>query len=200
MLDRSTLSFYQRHAEAYGAVKPTGAFAQYCDWFRANVPSKSRVLDIGCGGGHASEQFLRAGLVVIAIDASPDLATVTENRINQSVIVGDFMVMSLPGQFSGVWAAASLTHCAGDAIPAAIGRVSSYLEPAGLFVASFKANDNDWRDDSGRLYGCCTKTSLMKAANDAGLSVERLDVRDGVGRDQRPTEWIWLVARKKTDL
>ena len=85
-------------------------FAEFRASFVAEVRRRGRVADLGCGPGRDAAHFLAAGLEVVGVDASRQMA-LTARRNGVPVAQGDIRCVPLrPGRLDGVWSAASLLH------------------------------------------------------------------------------------------
>jgi SAM-dependent methyltransferase len=99
-----------------------------------------RVLDIGCGPGNLTEQFVRDGTDVRAIDISPRMVELTRARGVDAQIAD---VESIPfgdGEFDCVFAGWVLYHA--PDLDQAIAECARVLRPGGRLVASTIAEDN----------------------------------------------------------
>ena len=102
MSDHRTIAYYDAHAAAYAAVAPHGNFVSYRELFMQRLEPGDKVLDLGCGGGHASLAFLENGIDVTPLDGSAELARIASERINAEVVVKDFFELDYDSQFDGV--------------------------------------------------------------------------------------------------
>jgi len=194
MTDAPTHTFYEQHAASYGNVAPHGAFVDMRSAFISQLHKHSRVLDLGCGGGHAMAAFKQAGFSVQGFDGSPALAAIAAARTGMDVRCADFMELDYCSEFDGIWAAASLTHLPAAALPAVMDRVIKALKDNGLLCASFKAAASDWRDDHGRLYGAVSAQQLRDHCARLNCQVQAMHQRTGL--TNQTTTWLWLFARK----
>ena len=198
MADRRTIDYYNSNATIYGNVAPdpNGDFVAYRKRFVEKLNRGDRILDLGCGGGHASLAFLEDGFEVVALDGSIELARIASKLTNIEVMVKDFSKLDFQSEFDGVWAAASLTHVSLDSLDDVLKRVCSALRIRGLLCASFKCAETDWRDNAGRFYSAISPEILHQFMNRAGLKVNSVDVVHGQGRFHEPTTWAWLSASR----
>ena len=100
-----------------------------------------RVLDLGCGTGHLTQQIADAGADVVGIDSSPGM--IEQSRSNfpgLSFLVADAASFNLPDEFDAVFSNAVL-HWIKDP-GAALDCVWRALKPGGRFVAEFGAEGN----------------------------------------------------------
>lgn len=198
MADRRTIDYYNSNATTYGNVAPDphGDFVAYRDKFVEKLNRGDRILDLGCGGGHASLAFLENGFEVVALDGSIELARIASKLTNIDVMVEDFSRLDFHSEFEGVWAAASLTHVSLDNLDDVLKRVCNALRFRGLLCASFKCAEKDWRDSAGRFYSAISPEVLCQFVSRAGLKVNSVDVVQGQGRFHEPTTWAWLSATR----
>jgi SAM-dependent methyltransferase len=99
-----------------------------------------RILDIGCGPGNLTEQFVRDGTDVRAIDISPRMVELTRGRGVDAQIAD---VESIPfddGEFDCVFAGWVLYHAPN--LDQAIGECARVLASGGRLVAATIAEDN----------------------------------------------------------
>ena len=72
--DKATLTFYCREAPAYVAKSKVGA-SQWLAHFIQALPTRARILELGCGSGRDAEALLAHGFDVDATDGTPAMAT-----------------------------------------------------------------------------------------------------------------------------
>ncbi len=198
MADRKTIDYYEANADHYGDVAPDagGNFVAYRNTFIHQLPPRSRVLDLGCGGGHAALAFIEEGFDVVALDGSAKLAGIAGKRTGTDVVVKDFAELDYQAEFDGIWAAASLTHVPLVELADVFARVAAALRERGLLVASFKCSEADWRDGRGRFYVAMNAADLSRYAERAGFDIHQIDVVPGRGRDDETASWAWLFATR----
>jgi len=127
-----TLSTYQKLAKDYEKPREKwGAVTGLEDKFAELVPKGGNILDVGCGGGHYAEFFVKEGFKVTGIDFSPALVRVSKKRVPMGkFIVMDMEKMSFPSSsFDGVWMSASLYHVPKKNAPEILKKVFEFLRP-----------------------------------------------------------------------
>ncbi len=192
MKDQATLDFYAREAELYAArysvsdeLKP----------FLLRLPSRGRVLELGCGGGQDSGAMLAAGFDVLPTDGSPELARQAEMRLGRPVKVLLFEDINFVAEFDGVWANACLLHVPKRALPEVCQRIHRALRPGGLLYASFKTGATETVDRFGRYYNNPDPAFLQAALGPGWLSVDMAQ-RSGHGYYNLPADWLHVFAVK----
>lgn len=194
--DPQTLAFYDREATTYGARRLPEEHRRL-NAFLARLTPGAQVLDLGCGGGQDSAAMLARGFEVTAVDGSPGLAAVAEQRIGRPVQVLLFEDLAFTEAFDGVWANASLTHVPVDGLTDVLGRVRRALRPDGLFYAGFKAGDGGGRDALGRWFSYLNEAELRTAYDAAGpWSGLELKHRQGGAYDRRDQAWLHVTVAK----
>ena len=195
--DEATLRFYETQSQAY-ATATKGAPAADMRRFLNGLPEGSRVLELGCGGGHDSLILLAAGMDVVPTDGSPAMAAEAEGRIGRTVEVLRINDLAFDEEFHGVFASACLLHLDRGPRNEALCAIGRALKPGGRLYASFKSAEAPWRDSLGRFYGPAEAGELRAALIDAGLGGEVLiDRRQGGGFGGEAIEWLHVHCRKR---
>jgi SAM-dependent methyltransferase len=196
-LIRSTLAYYDAHAEEFvERTAPIDLSAAY-EPFLALLPPGAHILDAGCGSGRDTREFLAKGFKVTAFDGSKRLADIAKATTGQSVLHLRFDQITFDGEFDAVWACASLLHLPDDVIEDALDRLIFALSPGGVLFMSFKMGSGAVTDN-GRY------TSLMSDDRLAALLNSRRDrlmlVRKWTSDDTqgRPLLWTNVLARRVT--
>lgn len=101
--------------------------------FISFLPSKPRVLDLGCGPGHESKRLAAAGAIVTGIDFSDKCINIAKERSPECAFyTGDIRELdSSKGIFDGVFACASLIHISHDEFSHVLQSVRAVLENNG---------------------------------------------------------------------
>ena len=191
-----TLQYYDQHAADFTADTKT------CDMSARYIPFLNRVkpggliLDLGCGSGRDSVQFLQRGYQVCAVDGSEAMCEVATRQIGQPVQQMLFEEINWKEQFDGIWACASLLHCTIDALPGILQKIADSLKQDGVLYVSFKYGDfMGWRN--GRYFTNLTEARLQKLLKDVPeLKAEEVYLTGDVRPGREEEQWLNAVIRK----
>ena len=76
---------FNKVAELYDQARAGYPQALYDDLMEfANLSAADAILEVGCGTGKATEEFVRRGLRVVALDPGPDMIATARRRVAQS--------------------------------------------------------------------------------------------------------------------
>jgi SAM-dependent methyltransferase len=107
------VGLYRRHAAAWLRLRGRHLTERkWLDRFLALLPSRPKVLDIGCGPGEPIARYLLAnGCAVTGIDAAPEMLEIAERLFPEAVwIVSDMRSLNLKAAFDGLLAWNSFFH------------------------------------------------------------------------------------------
>lgn len=191
-----SLSSYDPIAEMYHSL--------WADWylpaampalerlFFANVPATAKVMDVCCGSGHVTQELIRRGYQVTAVDASAGLIEIARRDWpNVDWRVQDVRRLDVEqGQYAAALSTFdSLNHVGNaDDLYAAFVGVHRALEPGGIFVfdmnlqEAFLTDVNRWTVEVAD-----TKVSLIRGTFDPGTKIAR-------------TELVWFVQEESSPL
>nr|WP_254441610.1 class I SAM-dependent methyltransferase [Ruegeria arenilitoris] len=138
------------------------------------------VLDLGSGPGSDSGFFLRQGLRVRALDATP--AFVEHARANGvDAHSGTFDDVTETAEYDGVYASFSLLHAPRADFPRHLAAIHRALKPAGVFFLGLKLGTGEHRDELGRYYTYFTRPEIETALVEAGFVIDRVTTGMGKG-------------------
>jgi SAM-dependent methyltransferase len=174
------------------------------DAFISLLPEGASVLDVGCGGGFKSRYLAERGLQVTGIDFSEKLIGIASR---ESVGI-DFKVMrmqdvpSLPQEFDGIFAQASLLHIPRDEIQSVLSGLVSKLKALGYLYVAVKGpkegkplEETKMEDDYGyeysRFFSYHSLDELCSYFDELGLET----VYTNVARTGN-TDWVQVIGRK----
>jgi mutator protein MutT len=188
----STQNYYDKNAEAYCEETLGFDLGETYKPFLEQITDGGHILDLGCGSGRDSKAFLNMGYMVTAIDGNASIAECAEKVVGQPVLVSDFQELAYTDEFDGIWACASLLHCARSQMPNVLERIATALKPNGLAYLSFKWGDDDMVDDRGRHFSNYSDVSLSKLLSQIS-SLEIVDVW-GFSKPLRGIDQKWVNA------
>ena len=197
-MDRDTLQFYRRNAEAYAgwAKAPSARLKE----FMALLPPGGSILELGCGAGNHSAEMLAAGFKLRATDGSPEMAAIASRRLGHPVEAMLFDELDDHEAYDGVWASACLLHVPRHELAGILGRIRRALKPDGVFYASFKIGEGDGRDSLGRYYSYPSPEWLQATSAAAGPWDEVSSAtREIKSFDGAPATMLHRVVRKAAD-
>jgi ubiquinone/menaquinone biosynthesis C-methylase UbiE len=164
------------------------------------VPKGGRVLDLGCGNGTKTAR-LAERLDVLAVDLSEEQLRLARAKVPGVTFVGgDFAELEFAAEtFDGVTAFYSIMHVPREEHRALLGRITRWLKPGGLFLASLShLGGDDWTGEwlgvemffSG--FDAETNRRLVRAA---GLELV-VDELVWMREPQGDVAFLWVLARK----
>jgi len=160
------------------------------------LPLGSSILDAGCGTGIDSEQFIKKGYTVTAIDGSKEMYLRTHMRIGSNAKHLEFHEVNFHEEFDGIWACASLHHIPRACVYDVITRLSRALKPGGYFFAVVKhGTDDKWKGEEP--FFCYTEYTFCELIEMCpALHLHRCWIPIGLYPDRHGDTWLWVLMRK----
>jgi SAM-dependent methyltransferase len=172
------------------------------DEFMTRLASGAPVLDLGCGPGLPSTWSLADRFEVTGVDFSEaQLDAARRNVPNASFVQADVMDVDFPPEsFDGVTAFYSIIHLPRDVHGQLFERVSRWLVPGGLFLATLGASDDpDWIGEwLGQPmffsnHAADVNRRLLRAANFDLLMDDVMVTAEPEG----PASFLWVLAKRR---
>lgn len=195
----NTLDYYNKNSEEYFNSTLNVDMTNTYKPFLKLVPKDGKILDLGCGSGRDSMNFIKLGYEVIAVDGAKKLAKKASVLLGNEVIVSTFEELELKEKFHGIWACASLLHIKREDLKTVLNNLYNNLEDNGVFYMSFKYGEKEYVDDKNRYFNCFTDESIISFINEntkyniLGLYI----TEDKLGRVNE-VKWLNLICNKKS--
>lgn len=195
----NTLDYYNKNSEEYFNSTLNVDMTNTYKEFLKLVPKDGKILDLGCGSGRDSMNFIKLGYEVIAVDGAKKLAKRASVLLRKEVIVITFEELELKEKFHGIWACASLLHIKREDLKIVLNNLYNNLEDNGVFYMSFKYGEKEYVDDKNRYFNCFTDESIISFINEntkyniLGLYI----TEDKLGRVNE-VKWVNLICNKKS--
>lgn len=195
----NTLDYYNKNSEEYFNSTLNVDMTNTYKEFLKLVPKGGKILDLGCGSGRDSMNFMKLGYEVIAVDGAKKLAKRASVLLGKEVIVSTFEELELKEKFHGIWACASLLHIKREDLKTVLNNLYNNLEDNGVFYMSFKYGEKEYVDDKNRYFNCFTDESIISFINEntkyniLGLYI----TEDKLGRVNE-VKWLNLICNKKS--
>ena len=195
----NTLDYYNKNSEEYFNSTLNVDMTNTYKEFLKLVPEGGKILDLGCGSGRDSMNFMKLGYEVTAVDGSKELAKKASALLGKEVIVNTFEELELKEKFHGIWACASLLHIKREDLKTVLNNLYNNLEDNGVFYMSFKYGEKEYVDDKNRYFNCFTDESIISFINEntkfniLGLYI----TEDKLGRVNE-VKWLNLICNKKS--
>ena len=168
----NTLDFYNNNSKSYIESTLSIDMSHLYKDFLKHIPKDGHILDLGCGSGRDSLEFIKRGYNITAVDGSKELSIAASKVIGQEVICNKFEYLQLTEKFHGIWACASLLHINKRYLINVIKNISSNLEDNGVFYMSFKYGKGEYIDEKGRYFNCYTEETFKEMI----LAVPKLEI------------------------
>ena len=196
----NTLQYYNQYAADFTADTQSSDMTEKYASFLNRVKTGGHILDLGCGSGRDSLQFLKRGYTVTSVDGSEELCRIAEAYTGQKVHHMLFDEISWQNEFDGVWACASLLHCTIEELPMILQKVTDSLKPGGVLYLSFKYGDfAGWKN--GRYFTYLTEESLKRLLTAVSeLHLEEISLNGDVRPGREHEIWLNAVAWKRIEL
>ena len=188
-----TLEYYEENSQTFVRSTLSVNMSGFYSEFLSHVQPGGHILDLGCGSGRDSREFIKRGFRVTAIDGSPALCQLAKQVIGQPVLHLQFQDLSYQEEFDGIWACASLLHLPLQQIPDILKKIVDALKPHGVLYLSFKYGHFEGVR-GGRYYTDLDENTLSKLIkNSGGLRI----VKTWLTNDARPESndrWINMIC------
>ena len=195
----NTLDYYNKNSEEYFNSTLNVDMTNTYKEFLKLVPEGGKILDLGCGSGRDSMNFMKLGYEVTAIDGAKELAKKASVLLGKEVILSTFEELELKEKFHGIWACASLLHIKREDLKTVLNNLYNNLEDNGVFYMSFKYGEKEYVDDKNRYFNCFTDESIISFINE-NTKFNILDLyitEDKLGRVNE-VKWVNLICNKKS--
>ena len=195
----NTLDYYNKNSEEYFNSTLNVDMTNTYKEFLKLVPEGGKILDLGCGSGRDSMNFMKLGYEVTAVDGSKELAKKASALLGKEVIASTFEELELKEKFHGIWACASLLHIKREDLKIVLNNLYNNLEDNGVFYMSFKYGEKEYVDDKNRYFNCFTDESIIGFINEntkfniLGLYI----TEDKLGRVNE-VKWVNLICNRKS--
>ncbi len=176
---------------------------RYRDAFCHRLPRGARILELGCGGGGPTTRYLAARFDLTGIDASAtQVAMAREFVPSATFLPGDMTRFEFDAHsFDGVAAFYSLIHLPYGELPAMLVRISGWLRPGGVLVATLSARDSGehfepaWLAGVPMYWGGHSPGENLAFLAAAGLHVLESSIEHCI-EDGEPQPQLWVLASK----
>ena len=195
----NTLDYYNKNSEEYFNSTLNVDMTNTYKEFLKLVPEGGKILDLGCGSGRDSMNFMKLGYEVTAVDGAKELAKKASVLLGKEVIVSTFEELELKEKFHGIWACASLLHIKREDLKIVLNNLYNNLDDKGVFYMSFKYGEKEYVDDKNRYFNCFTDESIISFINE-NTKFNILDLyitEDKLGRVNE-IKWVNLICNKKS--
>lgn len=195
----NTLDYYNKNSEEYFNSTLNVDMTNTYKEFLKLVPEGGKILDLGCGSGRDSMNFMKLGYEVTAVDGSKELAKKASALLGKEVIASTFEELELKEKFHGIWACASLLHIKREDLKTVLNNLYNNLDDNGVFYMSFKYGEKEYVDDKNRYFNCFTDESIIGFINE-NTKFNILDLyitEDKLGRVNE-VKWVNLICNKKS--
>lgn len=164
------------------------------DAFTQELAQDARVVDIGCGPGRDTAQFIQRGFWATGLDYSTGMLGEAKRRAPAPYLQGDMRTLPFaPNTFGGAWICASLLHLPRGDAPQALAETCRILKPGGVLYISLKeGNGEEWDTRKGsRFFTYYQADEAKLLLESAGFEITELKVNPG---ESHP--WINIFAQK----
>jgi cyclopropane fatty-acyl-phospholipid synthase-like methyltransferase len=169
--------------------------------FAADLPQRSRVLDIGCGNGIPATRELALEHVVTGVDISEEqIARAKSNVPAATFICGDARDVDFPAaSFDAIVALYLIDNIAREDYPALFRRIRELLRPNGRVLLSAEPGDDQWQSYTWlgvpMFINTVPTDEVVALLEDVGLSVTSTEFESQL-EGGRSIEYAWIVAVK----
>ncbi|WP_319824788.1 class I SAM-dependent DNA methyltransferase [Thalassovita sp.] len=192
--DPETIRVYDARAEEYAHVTATDSPGALLQAFIQSLPRGGSVLDLGCGPGHFARHMARAGLRVLATDASARMVALANEQPGVTARLATFDNLTYMQTFDGIWANFSLLHAPRNALPRHLSAIHRALKPGGQFHMALKTGTGAARDRLGRFYTYYTPSELTSLLFTAGFTVTKITFGRDKGLDGTESDWVSVAS------
>ena len=192
----TTVNYYNTNAQQFFDSTVNVDMSELYKHFVPFLPTRARILDVGCGSGRDSKYFIDCGYEVEAMDVTEEFCILASSYIGQPVKHLDILDLTATNEFDAVWACASLLHIKPCNLEKAFTNIKNCLKSNGILYASFKYGDFSGIRN-GRYFTDMTETSFQNLLNRVGGFKIVKEYKTGDVREGRHSEmWLNVIIQK----
>jgi SAM-dependent methyltransferase len=199
---------YDQIAERYAAVaeqERVDERTRYTDLIMRNLSEGADVLELGCGAGGPTTRALAARFNLTGVDLSArSVELARQNVLNATFLHADMTALEFElGCFDSVVAFYSLIHVPREEQPGLLAKITRWLRPGGLFVATMGASSTedgyeaDWLG-APMYWSHFDAATNRRQVEEAGLVIESATL-ETADEDSALVTFLWVVARKSNE-
>ncbi len=199
-----TLFYYDNNAKYLSQRYESAKVDNIHSLLLHTFPSKSYLLEIGCGSGRDASFMYQNGYNIFAIDGSREL--IAEAKRCHPELADSLEVIKIPDEvhfepssFDGVYCIATLMHLDKSAIDQTIEKVAMILKAGSKFLFSVSVQrddlDDQGKDEKGRHFTSMSELEWVRCCEKHGLQLEQTEITDD-GLDRDGIVWLTCVVRK----
>jgi SAM-dependent methyltransferase len=194
--DDETLRVYATRAADYAELASASAAEDpLLKAFIADLPTSARVLDLGCGPGHAAGTMARAGCDAHAWDPVVEMLTFARRFPGVTARQKSFDDLQGHALWHGIWASFSLLHARREDMPRHLKTIRQALLPGGLFHLGLKTGQGSARDALGRWYCFYGIDEILALLADVGFTPSKTLEGEDAGLSGDVSQWVRINAR-----
>lgn len=191
-----TLKYYNSNAEQFIKSSLSADMSGIQNEFLSYLPSKSLILDFGCGAGRDTKYFSERGFHVYAVDGSEEMCRATNEYAKTEVKQMMFNELSESEVYNGIWACSSILHVDKSALVDIFQRMIQALKVGGILYCSFKYGNFEGMRN-GRYFTDFDEKSFGKFIFQfSNLKVEKISITNDSRPDRKKDKWLNVFLRK----
>ena len=192
-----TLNYYNSKAKEFTSNTVDVVFTEMQDIFLTYLPSRSHILDFGCGSGRDTKYFLAQGHQVDAIDGSEELCKIASEYTGIPIKQMLFEDLDAVEEYDGIWACASILHVAKVQLPEILQKMTMATKKGGIIYTSFKYGDFEG-EKNGRFFTYLTEGSFEELLRTIPeLQIEKMWTSADVRTDRADENWLNIILRRQ---
>jgi SAM-dependent methyltransferase len=187
--------------ESWAAQVVDDARHVWVEALAAVLPTGSRILELGCGGGTRETAALADRFELVGVDLSERQLERARTRVpNATFVHADFTALELePSSFAAVVSFYAFNHVPRALLAPLLVRIQTWLVRGGRLLAVFGTGDVEaWE---GEWVGAPTFFSSFppelnrRLVEKAGLRIERDEIVE-IAEPEGPAAFQWVLARR----
>jgi len=192
----NTIDYYNNNADRFIENTVNSNMETVYNVFLKYVIPNGKILDLGCGSGRDSKEFIKRGYSVVASDGSQEMCKRASDYIGQEVECNLFNEIEYKDEFDGVWACATLLHLPQDVLPDVIARISKALKDNAYFYLSFKYGEFSG-ERNGRFFTDMNEETFQELIRKySEFEIIETMITEDVRPDRENEKWFNVVLRK----
>lgn len=192
----NTIKYYDQNAKSFVENTVDAKMDTIQMKFLSQIKEGGLILDLGCGSGRDSKEFLSRGYRVIMIDGSAKMCKAAEKLTGHKVIHSLFQDYYPKDKFDGIWACSSLLHLNKTDMKYVIGRMADALKPHGCFYLSYKYGTYSG-ERRGRYFTDMNELTIREMIADIpNLELEEIRLTRDVRPERNNEKWLNVFCKK----